>query len=229
MSEIMEDNLLPGLEAAPIKGIIWKSLSLSTLISVSLFGLLPLSEFVREDQWLVRDALSPNLPPPPPPPPTEVEKIITKIKQTSLQTPKLEQKAIALETSPMEISLDVTPGDFKAAFSIASFNPAPDGFGKELVFSLHELDRNPSIMRPGKLIYPPHLKRRGLEGEVKLLIQIDEIGKVKVLEIVSSSHPDFIDASKSAAESSVYEAPMRNGEKVKTQFYLPIRFSLLQN
>ena len=41
-------------------------------------------------------------------------------------------------------------------------------------------------------------------------------------------HPDFAQSSKTAAESSVYEAPMRNGEPVMTQFYLPIRFTLLE-
>ena len=60
-------------------------------------------------------------------------------------------------------------------------------------------------------------------------MQIDEQGKVQVIEVVSSTHPDFIEPSKLAAESSVYEAPMRNGEPVRTQFYLPIRFTLLDN
>jgi hypothetical protein len=61
----------------------------------------------------------------------------------------------------------------------------------------------------------------------KLLIQIDETGKVKVLEVVSSTHPDFVESSKKAAEGSTYEPPQRNGEPVKVQFYLPVRYSLL--
>ena len=66
-----------------------------------------------------------------------------------------------------------------------------------------------------------------MEGEVKLLIQIGESGKVKVLEVVSSTHPDFVEPSKRAAEGSFYEAPTRNGEAVKVQFYLPVSYSLL--
>ena len=76
-------------------------------------------------------------------------------------------------------------GDYKTEFSLNQYNPVATGFGGELVFSLHELDRNPNIIKRGILRYPPLLKRKGLEGEVKLLIQIDEIGKVKVLEVVS--------------------------------------------
>ena len=69
--------------------------------------------------------------------------------------------------------------------------------------------------------------RRGLEGEVKLLVLIDEKGKVRVLDVVSSTHPEFVEPSRRAAEDSIYEPPKRNGETVKVQFYLPIRFSLL--
>lgn len=229
MSLANQESLLPGLEAQRIKGIRRKSTLLACLISALLFGLLPLSEFAREEQWVVRNADAQAIPPPPPPLPTEVERIVQHQKQDTLKTPRLDTAMVTLDTSPMDISLDVTPGDFNAAFSLASYNPTPNGFGQDLVFSIHELDRNPSVLNRGKLIYPPHLKRRGLEGEVKLLVQIDQQGKVKVLEVVSSTHPDFAESSKIAAESSVYEAPKRNGEPVITQFYLPIRFTLLDN
>ena len=228
MSKFFENSLLPGLESEKIKGIRRKSFLLAGIFSAVLFGLLPLSEFAKDEQWLVRDAIAPVIPPPPPPPPTEVEKIVKNIKQKKIDTPKLTRSSITLNTSPLDISLDVSPGDFKAAFTLASYNPAPEGLGQDLVFSLHELDRNPSIIKRGRLAYPLHLKRRGLEGEVKLLVQIDENGKVSVIEVVSASHPDFAESSKIAAESSIYEPPMRNGEPVMTQFYLPIRFTLLE-
>ena len=229
MSQFFENNLLPGLEAEKIKGIRRKSILLAGLISPSLFGLLPLSEFIMEALCLLRDADIPYVSPPPPPPPTQLEKVIQESKKNALKNPQLNKPVVALDANPMDINLDVSPGDFKSSFSLASFNPAPSDLGNEFVFSLHELDRNPSILKRGRLSYPPRLKRRGLEGEVKLLVQIDEQGKVQVIEVVSSTHPDFIEPSKLAAESSVYEAPMRNGEPVRTQFYLPIRFTLLDN
>ena len=127
----------------------------------------------------------------------------------------------------LSANLDVSPGDFKAQFSLNQFNPVTNNFEGELVFSLHELDRNPNVLKRGILRYPTHLKKKGVEGEVKLLVQINEKGSVEVLEIVSYTHPDFIEPSKKAAESSTYEAPKRNGEPVKVQFYLPVRYSLL--
>jgi hypothetical protein len=97
-----------------------------------------------------------------------------------------------------------------------------NGFEGELVFNLHELDRNPNIIKRGVLRYPPQLKRKGLEGEVKLLIQIDENGKVKVLEVVSYSHPDFIEPSKKAAEVQLMNHHKETARKLKFNSIYPL-------
>ena len=219
---------IPGIQSEPIKGAKRLSLIFSLTISTGLFCLLPLSEFIRADEWLVRTTDAPMFSPPPPPK-SKMEEKVEKDSHQPKPVPKLLKKApIQLDTIALDATLEVGPGDFQSAFSLVSFNPNAEGLEQELIFSLHELDRNPSVIKRGNLIYPSNLKRRGLEGEVKLLVQIDEQGKVKVLEVVSSTHPDFAEPSKIAAESSVYEPPMRNGEPVRTQFYLPIRFTLLE-
>lgn len=219
---------IPGIESERIKGAKRLSLIFSLTISAGLFCLLPLSEFIRADEWLVRTTDAPLFSPPPPPK-SKMEEKVEKDSHQPKPVPKLLKKApIQLDTIALDATLEVGPGDFQSAFSLVSFNPNAEGLEQELIFSLHELDRNPSIIRQGVPRYPAHLKRKGLEGEVKLLIQIDEKGKVQVMEIVSSSHPDFIKPSRDAAESSIYESPKRNGVPVKVQFYLPVRFSLLQ-
>ncbi|MBT3637218.1 MAG: TonB family protein, partial [Opitutae bacterium] len=158
---------------------------------------------------------------------TKMEKKIEKQALEKPVSPKLSTPTQTLEVDPLDVTLRVGPGDFKAAFALTNYNPAPDGYGHELVFALHDLDGNPNVIKRGTLIYPPKLMRRGLEGEVKLLVLIDEKGKVRVLDVVSSTHPDFVEPSRRAAEDSIYEPPKRNGETVKVQFYLPIRFTLL--
>ena len=164
MSKSFENSLLPGLESEKIKGIRRKSFLLAAFFSMVLFGLLPLSEFAKNEQWLVRDAMVPALPPPPPPPPTEVEKIVEKIKQNKVEAPKLRRSSITLNTSPLDISW-MYPGGFPGCLTLASYDPAPDGLGQDLVFSLHELDRNPSIIKRGKLHLPFSSEERGLEGK----------------------------------------------------------------
>ncbi len=218
---------IPGVESEKIPGSSKLSIILSILTSLLLFGLLPLSEFIRTEEWLVRQVDAPRFAPPPPPK-TRMEQTVEKQAEKQTQEPVLSKSVKKLDTSPVEVSLDVGPGDFKAAFSLASFNPVPSGFGQELIFDIHDLDRNPSVLKRGALRYPSNLKRKGLEGEVKLLIQINEVGKVEVLEVVSSTHPDFVKPSREAAQNSIYEPPRRNGEAVKVQFFLPVRFSLLK-
>ena len=156
-----------------------------------------------------------------------MEKKIEKQAHEKPISPKLAAPVQTLDVDPLNVTLEVGPGDFKAAFALTNHNPAPDGYEHELVFALHDLDGNPNVIKRGRLTYPPKLMRRGLEGEVKLLVLIDEKGKVRVLEVVSSTHPDFVEPSRKAAEDSIYEPPRRNGEAVKVQFYLPIRFTLL--
>lgn len=227
MKETSVIDWVPGIESETRGNGAKKSLACSILVSLGLFFLLPLSEFVRNEEWIVREVESVPLKLPPPPK-TKLEKKTEEIIRTQSVPQPLETKSPILKIESLSANLEVGPGDFKAEFSLNDFNPAAGGFEGELVFALHELDRNPSVLKRGILRYPTNLKRRGLEGEVKLLIQIDEIGKVEVLEVVSSTHPDFIEPSKKAAESSFYEAPTRNGEPVKVQFYLPIRYSLLE-
>ena len=225
MKETGELDWTPGVETEPLPNLRIKSLFLSVLASLGLFCLLPLSEFVRPEEWVVRPAEVPKYNPPPPPT-TEMEKNV--VKKLDLPTPTLETPPLHLVSESSETTLEVGPGDFQAAFSLNTFNPAPTGFASELAFAMHELDRNPGVIKRGSLVYPSHLRRKGLEGEVKLLVQINETGRVKVLETVSATHPDFVSASRKAAESSIYEPPTKNGKPVKVEFHLPVRFSLLK-
>ncbi len=225
MKGVTELDWTPGLETEPLPNLRARSVILALLASFGLFCLLPLSEFVRPDEWVVRPAEVPAYSPPPPPT-TEMEKEVAK--KLFFSPPILETPPVKLLNEPSAATLEVGPGDFQAAFSLATFNPAPTGFASELVFAMHELDRNPGVIKRGSLVYPAHLRRKGLEGEVKLLVQINEKGRVKVLETVSSTHPDFVEASRNAAEGSIYEPPTRNGKPVMVEFYLPVRFSMLK-
>jgi TonB family protein len=217
---------IPGIESESKGRSTKKSLLLSLAVSFGLFFLLPLSEFVRTEEWIVREVETIPFQSPPPPK-TKLEKKVEDLIEKQSTPRPLQSTPLKVKIETLSPNLEVGPGDFKAAFSLRDYNPVASGLEGELVFALHELDRTPNVLKRGSLFYPPHLKRRGLEGEVKLLVQINEKGRVKVLEVVSSTHPDFNESSIKAAEGSTYEAPKRNGEAVQVQFYLPIRYSLL--
>jgi hypothetical protein len=48
-----------------------------------------------------------------------------------------------------------------------------------------------------------------------------------VESLISATHPDFVPPSITAAEDTPYTVPTHNGKPVKTQFVLPVRFSIL--
>ena len=226
MKKLSTIEWIPGIESETSGESHSKSILFSLLVSIGLFFLLPLSEFVRDEEWIVREVESVPFQSPPPPKTKLEEKVEELLKKESVPQP-LQTESVPLKIEALSATLEVGPGDFIAEFSLNDFTPSAKGFQGDLVFALHELDRTPNILKRGVLVYPPHLKRRGLEGEVKLLVQIDPKGTVRVLEIVSSTHPDFNESATQAAEGSSYEAPRRNGEPVKVQFYLPVRYSLL--
>ena len=202
-----------------------RSLGFSVVATLFLFGLLPLSEYVRGDEWMVREVDWVDVPKPPPKKPVIEqrleEKTLKAMKPLELSPPKQ-----VLNLEQLETSLEVGPGDFRAVFAMRDFDLAPGDVGGEFVFKLHELDRIPNVLKRGRLRYPGHLLRRGLEGKVKLLVLIDERGVVKVQEVINSSHPDFVEPSIRAAEESTYEPPLRNGKNVQVQFFLPLEFKL---
>ena len=64
MKEGMEIEWTPGVETEPLPHLRAKSLLLGALVSFGLFCLLPLSEFVRPDEWVVRPVEVPTYSPP---------------------------------------------------------------------------------------------------------------------------------------------------------------------
>ena len=58
---------IPGVGKERIRGAGWKSLSFALLVTLGLFCLIPLSEFVRSQEWLVREVQASEITPPPPP------------------------------------------------------------------------------------------------------------------------------------------------------------------
>lgn len=103
----------------------------------------------------------------------------------------------------------------------------PRGFQPETeVVPFDTLDRRPNVLRRGALEYPAELRRERVTGHVKLKVMILETGAVRVMEVVESTHRGFERAAIRAAEGSLFEPPLRNGQAVRTAFYLPITFQL---
>ncbi len=99
---------------------------------------------------------------------------------------------------------------------------------KIAAFELSELDKIPRRIGGVEIKYPESLLRRGIEGRVLLNVIIDEDGYLEVESVESASNPLFERAAVEAAKKLRYEAPVKNGERVRAKFILPIPFKILK-
>ena len=96
MKEMSAIDWVPGIESETRGNGSKKSLICSILVSLGLFFLLPLSELVRNEEWIVREVESVPLKLPPPPK-TKLEKKTEEIIRTQSVPQPLETKSPILK------------------------------------------------------------------------------------------------------------------------------------
>jgi protein TonB len=159
-----------------------------------------------EDPPMMEEEEPPDTPPPPP--------------------PKLDTPPPQLSLDALEMSLNPGTGVAMAgAFGVEQFKK--ENLGGDLkIFRMSELDKKPRLIRKGTVRYPSAMRKAKREGVVRLLLLISETGTVKVEKTISSDHPDFEAAARTALEKSKYEPPMRNGKKVKARYVIKVPFRM---
>ena len=97
-------------------------------------------------------------------------------------------------------------------------NPTiPKPVAKKSYYSSGELDSIPQTIRMGGFRWPSHAK--GTTGRIKLLLEINESGRVRVISVVSSTNSSLNTSAKRVAVGSRFTSPRKNGQKVKARFY----------
>ena len=78
-----------------------------------------------------------------------------------------------------------------------------------------------------KPIYPMEAKRRGIEGNVLLYVEVSAAGRAALVKVQQSSgHPDLDQAAKSAVERWRFEPAMQGGQAVPGAANVPVQFRL---
>lgn len=88
---------------------------------------------------------------------------------------------------------------------------------KKSYYSSGELDGIPQTIRMGGFRWPSHAT--GTTGRIKLLLEINESGRVRVISVVSSTNSSLNTSAKRVAVGSRFTSPRKNGQKVKARFY----------
>ena len=138
-------------------------------------------------------------------------------------TQKIEAKIPASDYG----SLAILNAGANVEFGMESFAAAEnfESFGVRS-FEFSELDSVPKCLKRGALQYPRRLFERGVEGEVRLSVFINENGTVELDKVESFTREEFLQAAQNNLKNMLYETPVRGGEAVRARFVLPVNFKI---
>jgi periplasmic protein TonB len=89
------------------------------------------------------------------------------------------------------------------------------------------VDRHPKAIGRIAPIYPEHAKRRDIEGTLKLMLKIDELGRVQAAEVVEAIPPGVFDeAALAAFREARFQPALKDGRAVRYQAYMRVEFKL---
>lgn len=90
-----------------------------------------------------------------------------------------------------------------------------------------QVDNHPKAIGLIEPIYPEEAKRRNIEGTLKLMLKIDDLGRVQSAEVVEATPPGVFDEAALAAFRGAHFRPaMKDGRPVRYQAYFRVEFKL---
>ena len=166
--------------------------------------------------------------PPPPPPPSlprleiEVENISQPIVATLEPQIDLTMKNIEFELDSVAINqpdLLAVKTSENSQLPIKNI-PRPTVSG---IVSIGDLDSRPRLLNRPSTRYPSALLRRGIRsGNVVLEVVISRTGRVKVRNVLSSSHPELTKMASSFASRARFSIPKKDGQPVEAMYRWPM-------
>lgn len=90
-----------------------------------------------------------------------------------------------------------------------------------------QVDRLPQAIGSISPKYPDLARQRGQEGSLKLMVKIDELGRVRDVEVVEANPTGVFDeAALEAFRNARFEPAMKDGRPVRYQAYIRVEFKL---
>lgn len=152
--------------------------------------------------------------------------------------PALDDGVQSAPTEPTETTPTPAP-PIEAAARPATADPGAPGATTEKApigipldfdptwYLARQVDQHPRAVGKIEPRYPEDARRRGIEGNVKLMLKIDELGRVRSAEVVESHPPGLFDeAALSAFSSARFQPATRDGRPVRYQAYFRVDFKL---
>lgn len=137
-------------------------------------------------------------------------------------TPPAPQAASAASKAPATgpTSTAVGPADASALPSL------PLGIDTTW-YQARNVDVHPKAIRRVEPDYPPEARRRNLDGTLKLMLKIDDLGRVQSAEVVEANPPGvFEEAALEAFRKARFHPAMKDGRPVRYEAYIRVDFRL---
>ena len=122
-----------------------------------------------------------------------------------------------IKTAPLKKAVAKKPTYAPLTKSKTPSKPLPRKPAPKSYYSAGDLDGNPRERYTGKYTWPRTAK--GKTASVKLLIEINTTGHVKVISVVSSTNSALNSAAMKVATGSRFTSPVYRGKPVKARFY----------
>jgi protein TonB len=163
----------------------------------------------------------PHTPPPTPPPPT---------------APPPHPTAPAPIHIGVSMESTVGSSDFAAAVGNSMYGAAPKVAPEPATASqpywapkyvkAYQVAQIPELLADFKADYPPDAKKDGIEGEVVMLLTIDQFGKVAVVKKISGPGHGLDEAAVGAAKKFKFKPATFHGEAVATEIRYVYSFEI---
>ena len=142
--------------------------------------------------------------------------------------PKFKKQFDDLDINQLELSLNPSiEGALAIGLASGSFDAEIDTIEAiQEMFTFADLPQAPKIINRPRIQFPRELIQRGIpEGRVVALIEIDEKGRAKIIEIISSTHPQLVETARDVIDQAQFTKPLVDGVawKVRGEWPLTLR------
>ena len=170
-----------------------------------------------------------STPPPPPPPSPSLPRLELEIENISQPLVATLDPQIDLNMKNVEFELESIPIDQPDVLSVKTpINtiPSPKILPKPVIrgpLSIGDLDSKPRLLNRPSTRYPSALLRRGIRsGNVVLEVTISTNGRVKIRNVLSSTHPELTKMATSFASRARFSIPKKDGKPVEAIYRWPM-------
>lgn len=191
----------------------------------------------RNGETRIEEETAAERPVPPPPPsqpsPQEVQRQLLTATTPSPAPPLPVPPAVAMAPAPAAPAAAAPPAPAPERPAPGSGGPAGSGLPSLPIaidttwYLARQVDVHPKAVGTIKPLYPEEARRRNVEGTLKLMLKIDDLGRVQSAEVVEATPPGVFDeAALEAFRNARFQPALKDGRPVRYQAYIRVDFEL---